>query len=490
MVQVMSNVIKYNGTFFCTTAFSVLFSLGVAFAAQAQGEPAIESMKGDTRHEEQPGLPISEAERIINLEAMLQADQENLANLKKETVDKQQHSQTLREKLAALKERLAQKSHALEAVDDNGDPASAVELRTAVEKLKQEYSLLDKQYELVLESDKTTRKQVHALEEKIARQQQLLNDLKGIESSAIPVQQQAIAPAEPAMADQSTPVTPLPIQMLMPGAVTQVTEEFDIRKGKVLQLAETAEQLEARKEAEKKVEEATKAAQVVVDYVGLKEDLREQITLEERQLRTTVQSRTNHEQILQSLEKELQESILAGASYQEVRKIRDNIARSRKEIAGTDKQIEQQKENLEQLRERLTELQEERLTVVEEAQEKREEAEKARKKSIWLQSPLHPGNLLQWFTTRGPRVVMVVVGMVLLLLIIRISASRLMRILVRTSTRVDEFSQNRADTLALSFRGAAKALILFGGVLLIFQEAGFRSPGPDARLLHRFYDSA
>ncbi|MCK4588071.1 MAG: mechanosensitive ion channel, partial [Gammaproteobacteria bacterium] len=302
----------------------------------------------------------------------------------------------------------------------------------------------------------------------------LLNDLKGIETSTTPAQPRVPTAAGSAKADLSTAATPLPLQMFAPDAVTtQVTEEFDVRKGVVLQLAETAEQLEARKEAEKKVEEATRAAQVVVDYVGLKEDLREQITLEEKQLGTTVQSRTNHDQILQNLEKELQERISAGASKSELQKIRRNIARSRKEIAGTDKQIEQQKGNLEQLRERLKELREERLTVVEEAQEKREEAETATKKSIWLQSPLHPVNLLEWVYTRAPRVVMVVAGMLLLLLIIRISISRLMKVMVRTSTRVDEFSQDRAETLALGFRGVAKAFILFGGLLLILQEAGF-----------------
>ena len=453
---------------------SMLFSLEFAFATQAQSEPAAESMVSDTRHDErkQSGLPISEAERIMNLESTLQSDQEKLAKLKKETGERQQNSQNLRKNLEKLEQRLSQKRRALEALSNKGESASAGELKVAVEKLQQEHSLLDKQSELLIDSEKTTREQVHALEEKIARQQQLLNDLKGIEKTTSPTHPQALTPARSTKADQGETVTPSPMQRLVPGAVIQATEGFDVRKDKVLQLSETEEQLEARKEAEKKVEEATKAAQVVVDYVGLKEDLREQITLEERQLRTTVQSRTNYEHILHALEKELQESISAGANKSELQKIKGNIARSRKEIAGADKQIEQQKENLSQLRERRKEIQEERLTVVEEAQEKREEAEKATKKSIWLQSPLHPDNLLEWIYTRAPRVVMVVAGMLLLLLIIRISVSRLMKVMVRTSTRVDEFSQDRAETLALSFRGVAKAFILFGGVLLILQEAG------------------
>ena len=106
------------------------------------------------------------------------------------------------------------------------------------------------------------------------------------------------------------------------------------------------------------------------------------------------------------------------------------------------------------------------------AEEKRQEAAEARKRTVWLESPLHPRNLGNWLVVRGPRILIVIVTAWALLALVRFSSHRIARTLVYKVGAPRQRGTNRANTLALSFQSALTLLIMVSAILLAFQEAG------------------
>ena len=125
-----------------------------------------------------------------------------------------------------------------------------------------------------------------------------------------------------------------------------------------------------------------------------------------------------------------------------------------------------------QLHQQLTEVHEGQLQAVEMAEEKREAAESARQKNVWLQSPLHPHNISQWAVTRGPRVLLVIGFMAILLFISRTSVSRVAKVVSRKGRGTLESRANRGETIAHSMAAALRLFIYVGGTFLVLEEAG------------------
>jgi len=235
------------------------------------------------------------------------------------------------------------------------------------------------------------------------------------------------------------------------------------------QQLQSAEQIEAREEAAKRTLEAYQAEQVAIDYIEQKFSISEKIKLNESLLKTDIESLKKYDDILQMLENKLKNKTLSKSKHQE---IKQNIIIVKREIKVLKKNQKKRSASIKKSQEHLKQLETDQQQLSKEAQEKREEAEAAHKHVIWLQSPLHPRNLLSWAFTRGPRVLLVFIIMILLLLINKITTTKISQVLARKSARSGKLSINRANTLALSFRGAARIVIIFGGMLMALQEAG------------------
>ena len=134
--------------------------------------------------------------------------------------------------------------------------------------------------------------------------------------------------------------------------------------------------------------------------------------------------------------------------------------------------IDEHKETLEILNQRLELADPEELLVTQKVEAARLAVKEAKGHLFWLQSPLHPRNLLQWARTRGPRMLLVLVVAGVLLLLLRLTVRRATRLVVRKGLDAHTKGTNRADTLAFSFRSALSVIVLIGGFLLVLQEAG------------------
>jgi len=407
----------------------------------------------------------SEAERLLRLEEVVGLDREKLATLEKDFNTKQGMFDELGKALQRLELELEDRRRQLEKGGREDNPERVAELESEIAALEARLETVRKQSEVSFQAAKTVQRQMDALEEKIAREEQAIQELLG-EPIERPIEERQDQPmAEPDSGESTSPrdVT------IAPGLVIPGVPAPTARKETP---AETAEQIEARREAEKLATVAEKAERQVRDFVERKADLEEQIDLEKQLLTTALESRDNFNQYIAERRRELRQAVASEASRKELGALQDEIDRVELLAKESRGEVDQRREYLDSLRERLEALHEEQLVLTRQAEESRLKAESARKKSVWLESPLHPQNLKRWLVTRGPRILLVLGVAFVLLISVRLSMGTLARSVVRSGRGSRQSDSNRADTLALSFRSALTVVIVAGATFLVLQEAG------------------
>ncbi len=437
----------------------------------ATASSADEAVESDKKEDE-----ILEIERIAKLETILKADKKDLKDLKKSLSGRESILKLLQNALNMTKKRMDMQKELLAIAQESGETEEAATLEKAVSEDESDYYLIAGQTQLAFEAKKTVKHQIELIKNSIIKKQQTLDELKGVKKRVIVVPQQTPASGVgTAMhsAQEGESASPSALQIMLPG-MPSVTSGSGVTPsthapGEKLQ---TAEQVEARKQAEKSTREALEAEQVATDYIEQSSALIERVKTDEKILETDRQSLSNFKKILLILEKRLREGEKNREDKAVLNKIKKNIRIVKDEIKKLGKEIASRSVNIEDAQGEMVSLREDQELLAEEAQKKREQAEKAQEHVVWLQSPLHPKNLIAWAYTRGPRVLMVLIFMAVLLFINRITARKISRVMARKSTRTGDMSQNRADTLALSLRGAVRVVIVFGGTILALQEAG------------------
>ena len=218
--------------------------------------------------------------------------------------------------------------------------------------------------------------------------------------------------------------------------------------------------------------EVTRAEQEVIEFVKRKESLQQQIDFEEV-LRTTAESSVqNLSQALEAFEGVLQAKTAEGVSEAEIRYHQERVESVEELISESKDEVQRRIQYIKSLQERMNRMLVEEDLVTQEVEDRRKNAKRAVEKLYWLESPLHPKTLWRWLSTRGPRMLLVIVVACVLLAMVRWSARRVAKTVVRTGDKERARGTNRADTLALSFRSALSLVIVVAAVLLVFQEAG------------------
>ena len=410
---------------------------------------------------------MSQADRLMRLEQIIEADREKLAGIKQDLADREALFESLSSDIKEIEAEVAEATKRLEEMGGAGASDEAAALAEEIVRGEEWIKIAKDQSDITFRSAKTIQDQIQALESKITEEEKALANLAGPSLDELEERQ---ATAEPPPAESpSSPSGLTPSQILIPGSSSGETTET---AKPAENPAATTEQIEARRDAEKAEEEARKANDAVFSFVERKEALEGQIEMEQQLLETARKSRDNLKVAVEKANTDLEKLIAADASRAELRKSRTTLNTIQELEDETQVEIDGRRDYLDTLRERLETLQEEQLAVSQEAEAKRQEAESARKKTVWLESPLHPKNLWRWLTTRGPRMLLVVVVAWALLVLVRLSARGVARTVVSTSKEPHSRGGKRADTLALSFRSAVSLFIVVAAVLLVFQEAG------------------
>ncbi len=436
---------------------------------EAAGEEGREGIGGEKS--EKAEAPISGAEILADLQTTIQADKKRLAELKRELQRREKGFKATDAYLRKAEKRLAEKRKALEKLGDRTDDRKAKQLRTEIKVLEQDLTLLKERADLDFQEVKTTKEQIEILRKKIEKDTDALERLQGKKEP----EGHEIRRTPPAAPSTATPTAASLAAKAMPGMPGESGGGAGAgEQGEETPTAEldTAEQIEARKQAEKKEEEAREAAQAIIEHVERKEALKEQISLEKESLKNARQRLVNIKGLLETRKKLMDDKITAGAPREELQRLRKEIRFLEAEMQKLRADIDARNDHLTTLYEQLERIREEQIRVMEEAESKRAEAERARKRSLWLDSPLYPRNIVKWAVTRGPRMLAIVLATWLLLLVVRFVLKRAAKMIMMSGRREVEQRQKRATTLGSTLTSTATGFIVVGGTLLALEEAG------------------
>jgi small conductance mechanosensitive channel len=407
---------------------------------------------------------ISEADQAIRIKKVIELDTARLEELKRDLVQREAAFQEMIDEIASKEAKQLQTQEKLAEAEASNDADTVNRLNVEIDARKEMIELVRKQSEVDFNTEKTVREQLQALENKIEEEKAALEVLEG--KTPPPVDSTEPMPPAPSVAPApaATPGIPL-IPGMPPIALPPASPP-------AAAVPATVKQIEARKVAEKSAAEAIVAEQAIENFLVRKAALQEQIKLEETLLMAAEQTVSNVRKAVETRVAELESETAAGADESRQRHLRESITENEKTLETSKVEVEKRLQNIADFNERLRALEEEQLSVERRVEERRETAEAARKRSVWLESPLHPANLTRWAVDRGPRIGIVVIVTVVLVFIIRFFVGRVARILVGIGRRKRQRNTNRADTLSLSFGSALTVIVVAISILLIFNEAG------------------
>jgi small-conductance mechanosensitive channel len=444
---------------------SVLWLL--AGLANAETVPADAGEPAASTPSEEVSKP-SQSDRLTQLEKALASDEAKLERLKREreqTAADFEQVNDLRETLDIRIEELR------ERLSDSDDPEQKAALETEINELSIESGLGRKHTDILVEANRTLKEQIDTLTLKIEADRAAYEVKAGLTSStparAAPLPA-ATAPIAATTAPEPTaPSSPLSPKRYLPNAGQAAPVP---QAGEAMQ--ESATQIEARIQAERMEQKAMAAEQEIVDFLDRKQALEQQIEFEKSLISSSEKAVENLEAAVASFDARHANAVAAGASADEIAEKQDRVAGVEAALSDARNTLNLRLDDLEGLEQRLANTEEYQSAVTDEARRKRLEAEAARKRSVWLESPLHPTNLGKWLMIRGPRILLVAIATVALLMLSQLTARRITGVMVRTGQRRRGGIEKRADTLALSMRSAANIVIIAGGALLMLQEAG------------------
>lgn len=458
-----------------------LFSLCVLFLVIAGGlffplsfVPVVFGEETSGKNGENPAAinEKTDAEWILSLLSTIETDEKTLSELKKNLAKEETEFSRMTTRLEEVKAQLQTNEDSRDKAKDAPISSEGKLSEAELNRLKGDYALYVKHVDLTLVAKKITARKINALEKKIENDRKVLRNLRGAETKVTETKQLIPQKASLKSQTKSSPVLSI-VQGSTKNLPVNETKTISSDKNEGFnERAETPEQIEARKEAEERSAEAQNAERAVSNFMARKKSLQKQIELDEKLLSTSEQSVANLNEFLKKRKRELKAGKDSGADREVTLQLQKDIESVQKKIDQSGREIVERKAHLTVLREQFEQVQVEKEEVVTEAEEKREVAEEAQRKSVWLESPFHPNNLLEWVITKGPRILMVLVVVIILLVISRLFPTRLARVLVRGGRRAQKGRDNRAETLALSFGSAGRLLIVLVGVLMVFQEAG------------------
>lgn len=450
----------------CLTLFqtaALLGNPGLSVASDVK-QTGGEKVSPKQARKESASEGASDAERVVRIQSSLESNWLKKADFEKELKHFQKDFDDTAPELQKLTDQLDGKKEKLKNLRGAGKSAEATKLEAEIKKLEKNYSLVKQRSDLIFKARKNVQQQIKALDEAIERDQQILESLQGTKQPE--KKEEAPAAAEPR-------VSPETIQPPVPGMpAIPVGDKGEAKKEPPLKEPATVQQIEARKETEKKTEEAEKAQKIALEYAERKKAIEDQIALQEKLLGTAEEAHVHLEEVIRTLQQDREKKISAGASQSELNSIEKEINSTRREIEITGTTIKKIKDDLEDREKELQQIQKEQDELFREAEKKRKEAEVAWKRSIWLESPFHPLNIMRWAVNRGPRMLFVILAMAVLLFIVRMFSYRTALVIVKRGRGSVEDKEKRSNTLNSTFRGALSGVIIIGGVLVLLEEAG------------------
>ncbi|MBI1913535.1 MAG: mechanosensitive ion channel, partial [Planctomycetes bacterium] len=441
--------------------------------SQAQADPMPQPAPADKN------AGNSDAERITRLHRLIEVDEKQLAYAKQRLAAPDSEYKRAETGFREIDGRLASKLWEVKKLRQAGKTAEADALDKSLEPLKKQRNEARDRFDLAFQARKTLQERVSTLPAKIEREKKALEKLEGPhahdhgseESSQL---KEPAVPSEPRKENAATagepgkaPKTAAAVSPAGKPPANPASEERAeaVRTNKKLK--------QATERASKTADAARTARERVETLSAWLDSLRLQILQEQQLLDIARKTAAAARQRKGGLEQELQQRTVAGAPATELAELRKKIDDEGALIEQSDADALSGADTLIEHQASLDRGQSKRAEAEKEAEKAEKEAERAEKKVAELQNPFTPHNVLQWFLDHGPRLLVILLGMLVLHRLVSLSSRRIVRLMThsnRKAERLDE--EDRAETLVGVFRNTASLLILGGGVLMLLDEVG------------------
>ncbi|MCA9221235.1 MAG: mechanosensitive ion channel [Planctomycetales bacterium] len=436
--------------------------------------------------------PPVDIERITRLERMLEVDEKRVAELNQQLTSPDSEFAKAEIGFKELDQQREVLTRDLQAALDAGEADMIATKQAVVDELEKKWTLAKQRYQLAIEERKAQQANISALEQKIQKDRQTLEQLRGtaLPAATSPAPAETVAePATPVAASApaavpvaATPASSTPLPTVPPAILPAPAVDAALLASAPAQAAAAPDaSATPPKPANKELAAATQAAtqsaaaaheaEMVARGIGEHMELLKQNIIAERQLRDVARKKVdNAEEHLRSLSDELQRKLDANENVDE---LQQQVLEAMSRLTETRAESRRIATHLDDLQTELGNLQAQQLTALDEAESKRDEAEQARLRVDELSNPFAVRNMIQWLLNHGVNVLVILAAIGGFVWLARVGESRLITLMAnRTRVGNQEERENRAKTLVGVFRSVANIVTIGGGSMMVLDELG------------------
>lgn len=462
----------------------LLLRLAIGVIAVFQATPPTLAQTGagaGTGAASQPGdttAPRSEAERIINLERLLEADRQQQKALEEEGAQLKIQFDKASAEFEILDTQL---TDARERRDHASEPSQKTALSDGVAALQKQWAAARDRFDLVIQRRKAVQAEAGTLVDKIAFERQILDGWTSFETS--PGAQAATTDSTPSPhpsgatgpSEAAHPVKSSPEAAHAPATAVAPAQAAPVEEGGPPQdLVYLDDDLLKARKAQGAAQAALEAAEQHVARLDRGIDLFDRDLTSSRQLLETARREYQAAQEARhAISVEEQQRRAAGATEAELATLHDRMAAAEKDLARAQEDVVRQSGRVANSGATVEHLKKTRAESTEKLRTARADAKSARNLLMYFESPVAPHRLRWWAAVRGPRVLAVIAAMGVLWWLARVIGRRLVAGVVlrgRRGTQVER--EGRAETIRRAFQSGASAAILVLGVLAALHQAG------------------
>ena len=223
-------------------------------------------------------------------------------------------------------------------------------------------------------------------------------------------------------------------------------------------------------QAEAAKEEAEKEAAAVGQRL---EALDRNIALEQKARESARKQGTNAEARIDVLEEELQQALNDNADRGAIGKIRDQIREAQRRIRESGAEVQERAARLDKLQAERADLLREQVAALQEVERANQEALLAKESLEAIQNPFALRNVLKWLVEKGPKLLAILIGALVIHLLVNLLTGRVVAFLAGKETdgrKKDR--ERRANTLVGVFHSSSIVINYLGATLAILDVAG------------------
>ncbi len=438
----------------------------------------------------QPKGPETDAEKIANAQDSIKQATLALEKIQKRLDDPEGEYTKAEADFGGLNVKLKEAEAMVVKLRKDGKEAEAKALEATLPALQADWQLAKERFDIAIRQKKASLEAIEALKQRIASDQQLLNRLEGKEPpkttpapptvvtpAPAPAPPMPVAPPDPN--DKNTKTTPdfsglaksgVPGMPGLPGTTDPGTAHAPVPSAPILEDADPVVRQaralwEQRKAELHEIEERLRVAEERVRVMENSIQTAQKILALDRE--SVVQAEKSAARLSETLRSD------PPAEMGERDAMAQKLMETEERLHGSRDRAKRITDRLDEFNVTLAELKAERDVIFREAEAKRAQVEEAEAALNTAQNPMAPRKIMQWLGEKGPRLLLIIVGMVLVHLGVRQFSRHIVRFITRHSDRGSkEDRENRANTLVGVFRYVAGLGVFGGGIVMLLDEVG------------------